>query len=205
MTIGTRMQALLDMVEGDRRARCRALLDQAQSEAAAALAQARALARTQMREAFAEERQRARARIAAAEADLHTRQRIHAQRRIEALLALGWQRLPEALRARWRNDVARARWVRMALDAARASLPRRDSGEWVVTHGADWREAERAALAAALQALPGTALRFVADVRIDAGLRIAAGGNVIDATLAGLLADRDEIGGRLIGELEKSS
>jgi hypothetical protein len=72
----------------------------------------------------------------------------------------------------------------------------------VVTHGADWPPAERDALAAQVQGWGGAAPRFVADARIDAGLRIAAGGNVVDATLAGLLADRDEIGGRLIGELE---
>jgi vacuolar-type H+-ATPase subunit H len=203
MTITTRMQALLDVVEAERSARCRALIEQARSEAAATLGQARAQARTQIRELFADERQRARARIAAAQAELHTRQRLHAQRHVEALLALGWQRLPAALRARWHDGEARASWVRMALDAARAALPQGiDAGDWTATHGEDWPQAEREAFAAQVQGSRGAAPRFATDARIDAGLRIAAGGNGVDATLAGLLADRDEIGGRLIGELE---
>ena len=48
---------------------------------------------------------------------------------------------------------------------------------------------------------PGQRPEAVADERIAAGLRIAAGGNVVDATLTGLLADRDEIGGRLVAGL----
>lgn len=199
MTVRTRMQALLDMVESDREARCRALLDQARAETATLLAQARAQARAQMREAFADERQRARTRIAAAEAELQTRRREHAQRRVEALLVLAWQQLPGVLRQRWRDDAARARWVSMAFEAARAALPR---DAWTVVHGPDWPAAERDALAARCREAVGGAPGFVVDERIDAGLRIGTGGSVVDATLAGLLADRDEIGGRLIGELE---
>lgn len=200
MTVRTRMQALLDMVESDRQARCQALLDQAQAEAAALRAQARAQARTQVREAFAEERQRARTRIAAAEAELQTRRREHAQRRVEALLVRAWQRLPEVLRQRWRDATARARWVRMAFDAAHAALP---PGDWVVTHGLDWPQAERDTLAGLCRDAVGAEPRFVVDERVDAGLRIGIQGSVVDATLTGLLADRDEIGGRLIGELER--
>lgn len=199
MTVRTRMQALLDMVESDRQARCQALLDQARAEAATLLAQARVQARTQMRETFADERQRARSRIAAAEAELQTRRRKHAQRRVEALLARAWQRLPGVLRQRWHDDVARARWVRMAFDAARAALP---PGTWTVVHGPDWPAPEREALAEQCREAVGAAPRFVIDERIDAGLCIGTEGSMVDATLAGLLADRSEIGGRLIGELE---
>jgi hypothetical protein len=202
MTVRTRMQALLDMVESDRRTRCQALLDQARAEAASALEQARAQARTQMRDAFADERQRARSRIAAAQAELQTRRREHAQRRVEALLVLAWQRLPGVLRQRWRDDAARQRWVRMAFDTARSALPH---GTWTVVHGPHWPAAERDALAARCQQAAGAAPRFVVDERIDAGLRIGTEGSVMDATLDGLLADRDEVGGRLIGELEKAA
>jgi hypothetical protein len=202
MTVRTRMQALLDMVESDRRTRCQALLDQARAEAASALAQARAQARTQMRDAFADERQRARSRIAAAEAELQTRRREHAQRRVEALLELAWQRLPGVLRQRWRDDAARQRWARMAFDAARSALPH---GTWTVFHGPHWPAPEREALAAQCHQAVGAAPRFAVDEHIDAGLRIGAEGSVVDATLHGLLADRDEIGGRLIGELEKAA
>ena len=56
----------------------------------------------------------------------------------------------------------------------------------------------RARVAAEVGASPRTR----ADPRIRAGLRIAAGGNVVDGTLDGLLADREEIGARLLHAIE---
>jgi hypothetical protein len=195
VTLHARTQALLDLVEQERAAQCGAIVDEARSQAAALLARTRAESRAAVHQALAEERARARAAIAAAQAELHTRQRLHRQRRLEALLALGWQRLPAALRSRWHDAESRSQWTDHALARARAVLP---STGWVIAHGDGWPEEERDALAARLDAAP----RFTLDARIDAGLRIAAGGNVVDATLAGLLTDRDEIGARLIGLLE---
>ncbi len=55
MTLERRTQALLDLVEDDRRAQCAAIAAQAERQAAAALDQARTEARRRVREAFAEE------------------------------------------------------------------------------------------------------------------------------------------------------
>jgi hypothetical protein len=195
VTLRSRTQALLDLVEQERAAQCGAILDEARSQAAVLQARTRAESRAAVHQALAEERSRTRAAIAAAQAELHTRQRLHAQRRVEALLALGWRRLPEALRTRWDDATSRSQWTEHALALARALLPHTG---WVIAHGDGWPEPERDALAARLDPAP----RFTLDARIDAGLRIAAGGNVVDATLAGLLADRDEIGARLVGLLE---
>ena len=200
MTVDGRMQALLDLVEADRARRCRALHDQARGEAATALAAARDQARAQLRATFAEERQRAAQRLAAARAELQTHRRLQAQRRTEALLALAWQRLPAVLADRWQQPDTRQAWVQAALAGARAALPA--TAAWTVRHPADWPEVERARLAAALQAdgLPAPACQATAG--LAAGLKITAAGNVVDATIPGLLADRDDIGGRLIGLLE---
>lgn len=195
MSVAERMQALLALVEQDRHAQCTAIVADARAQADALLAQARRESRAAAHEALAEERARAKAAIAAARAELHTRQRLHRQRQVESLLALAWQRLPETLRARWRDSTSRAAWIELALARARSTLPR---SEWQIAFGPNGPEDERQRLAQQL----GTAPRFTLDERIDAGLRIAAAGNVIDATLAGLLADRDEIGGRLIAELD---
>lgn len=200
MTVQQREQALLDLVEADRHARCTALLDEARSQARTLLARADADARAHVKQAFADESERARATLDAARAELQTRQRLHAQRHMEALLALGWRQLPEALRARWADASTRAQWIEHALTQARASL---GACGWTLHHGSTWPDAEREALAPRLVAQTGTAPSFVFDPRIDAGLRLAAGGNVVDATLTGLLADRDEIGGRLVGLLEQ--
>ena len=200
MTLAARTQALLDVVERDRAARCEAILAEARAAADALLAQARERARHRVHEAFAEERMRARSALAAARADLHTRRRLHEQRRVESLLALGWQRLPDVLKARWSDAAARARWVEHACASAAALLPQ---GPWHIAHGAGWPDAERVALATRLQCELGAAPRIEPAEHIDAGLRIAAAGNVVDATLAGLLADREEIGSRLVGLLEE--
>jgi hypothetical protein len=199
MTLERRMQALLDLVESDRAQRCAEVIEQARTQARSALAQARAQARAQMREVFAEERERAATRVAAAQADLQTRRRLALQHREEALLALAWQRLPAALQARWRDTALRQRWIEAALQAARTALP---AGCWTISHAPDWPAGEAAAFAERVQSHAGQAPLLRSDSAIPAGLRLAADGNAIDATLAGLLADRDEIGGRLIGLLD---
>jgi hypothetical protein len=195
MTLDTRSRALLDLVEQDRVTQCNTILGQAQAQAATLQAQARADARMRVREAFAAERQRAQARIAAARATLQTQRRLHAQRQAAAWLARAWQRLPQALRARWRDDAARNGWVATAIDQAQRLLP---SGRWRIVYGGAWPEGERQALAERMQRDHATQLAFEVDASIDAGLRVVSGGNRLDATLAGLLADRDEIGARLL-------
>jgi hypothetical protein len=237
MSLAARTQALLDLVERERAQQCQALLDEARRAAATQRASSRAEARQRVREAFAEERARCAARLAAAHADLRTRRRAQAQRHLEAMLALAWRELPEALAARWQDADARGAWAAAALANARRALtagaaarpaavpvsvpvsvpasasvsvpvsasatapstqPTFTPAEaWQVTHAPGWPERERAACH-----MPHAKLNFVCDDTLRAGLRIAAGGNVLDATLAGLLADRAEIGGRLVGALE---
>jgi len=198
MTLQQRTQALLDLVEQDRHARCTEVIAQAERQAAATLAQARAEARRRMREAFAEERSRASARVAAARAELQTRHRLHEQQQAAAWLAVGWQGLPPALRQRWTDAAARQQWADAALhEATRVLAP----GRWRIVHAPGWPAHEREALAAGLPAAPATTADFVEDPALAAGLRVVADGNVVDATLGGLLADREAIGARLLGEL----
>ncbi len=200
MTLEQRTQGLLDLVESERRARSDAIVGEARSRAFALVAQAHAGARARMREAYAEERQRAQARVAAALANLQTRRRLHEQQRSAALLALAWQRLPEALRSRWRDAGLRQLWVDAAVAEARRLLP---PGPWRVVHATDWPACEQQAFVARLARDPGVSPELVADSGIDAGLRIVAGGNVVDATLAGLVVDRDEIAAKLLRQLEQ--
>ncbi len=202
MTLAQRTQALLDVVEDDRRTQCTAIVTGARQQAAAALAQARAEARARVREAFAEERARARARVAAARAELQTRRRLHEQEQASAWLTLGWQRLLPALRQRWADAAARQQWVDAALaEAGRVLAP----GGWNIVHAPGWPMAEREAVALRLQAQAAAAPSFTEHAGLEAGLRIVAGRNVVDATLGGLTADREAIGAGLLGELGASS
>lgn len=202
MTIERRTQALLDLVEGDRSMQCEGILDEARARAAALLAQAHADARIRMREAFADERQRAHERVAAARATLQTRRRLHEQQRAAAMLALCWRHLPDALQQRWREPALRQRWVDAIMTAARHALPR---GPWRIVHGPDWPQAERQPLCALLAHDLESAPTLVADPGIAAGLKVTAGGNVVDGTLAGLLDDRVDVGAQLLRHLEEST
>lgn len=200
MSVDRQTQALLALVEADRARKCDAILAEAKARAQALLDEAHAAARERIRAAFAEERARCDERVAAARANLQTRRRLALQRRAAALLAEGWRRLPEALVRRWGQPETRAAWVADVVAAARERLPRTG---WRITHAHGWPDAERAALAGELTAALAAAPEFVLDPDARAGLRIAAGGNVIDGTQAGLTADRAEIGARLLQLLEQ--
>lgn len=201
MTIERRTQALLDLVEDDRRVQCESILDEARKRATALRAQAHADARIRMRETFAEERQRSQARVAAAQATFQTRRRLHEQRRATEMLALGWRRLPEALLAHWDDPASRQAWVDAIVAMAQRALPRTT---WRIAHGPDWPIAEQQSLTTRITGAPDMAPTLVADHGITAGLRITAGGNVVDGTLAGLLDDRVEVGAQLLRHLEQA-
>lgn len=200
MTLEGHVQALLDLVEADRTAKCEAIECDAAARAAAALAIARTDARTRMRSAFADERKRRDARVAGAQARLQTHRRLHDQRRAAALLLAGWQRLPELLAARWREPQSRRGWVERVVGEARAALPR---AAWRIVYAPGWAEDERNALAAALARDLGASPQLVLDASARAGLKVIAEGNVMDGTLPGLLADRSEIGAKLLQRLEQ--
>jgi hypothetical protein len=195
------MQALLDLVEADRARQCAELLGEARARAAAVHEQAHREARERMRQAFAEQRQRRADQLAAAQARLATHRRLHEQQRTAALLALARQRLPLELQSLWQGAETRRAWVAGTLAAARQRLP---MGAWRVVHAADWSVAECAPAADEL-ARAGTTLVFAADPDIAAGLKVMAAGNVIDGTLAGLLAGRADFESRLLRLLEAGS
>jgi hypothetical protein len=155
-----------------------------------------------VRGAFAEERARAAAGVAAARARLATRRRLYEQQRASALLAAGLARLPGVLRDAWRDDALRAEWVDAVVASALSALPRT---AWRIAHPQAWPAAERDAVAARLAQALAPPPSFAEDAAIDAGMRISAGGNVIDGTLAGIVADRGAIGARLLGLLESAS
>jgi vacuolar-type H+-ATPase subunit H len=202
MTIERRTQALLDLVDEHRRTQVDAIVAAAREQAAALLAQARAEARQQVRDLFAEERERAAAKVAAAQARLQTQRRLHQQRQASAWLALAWRRLPQALRERWNDPLGRRQWVQMALARAGEVL---QPGRWQFDYAPDWPADERQALVQHLAAESGIVAECSADASLGAGLRIVAAGNVVDATLAGLTADRSEIGARLLVEPEAAA
>ncbi len=190
-------QALLDLVEAARARACAQIDGDAAAIVQAVRAQARAQALQRIRSTFEEQRQRQHDRLAAARARLATQRRLHAQQHTSELLGLAWAQLPGELQALWQQPATRAAWAAQALAAARKSLP---PGAWRITHAPGWPQTEQQACVDAAGA--GVALKFEADAGIAAGLKIAAGGNVVDAALSGLLADRGDFEARLLRRLE---
>ena len=195
-------QALLDLVEADRQQQCAQALGQAHARATAQQAQARAEARGRMRQLFAEQRARRHEAIAAARARLATQRRLHEQQRTAALLRLAWQQLPAELHALWQQPAMRTAWVDKVLAAAREHMPQ---GGWRIVHAADWPPAEQRVLAEQPGSSGLAAPVFEADASMAAGLKVVAGGNVINGSLAALLADRADFEARLLRRLEGSS
>ena len=202
MTLERRVETLLELVEADRVRQSEAILGSARGEVAAIRKQAHAEARSRMHKAFAEERDRSEARIAAARANVQTQNRIAQQQRARTLLAAGLARLPAELLRRWHEPEARRAWLASLAAGAVAALPRTP---WRVTHPPEWPSAERAEFSARLEDQVGVQPQFTGDTRIRAGLRIAAGNNVVDGTIDGLLAAGNEIGARLLHAIEDAS
>jgi len=199
VTLELRTQALLDLVTADRVRRCDAILGEARQRAAQTLAAAHQKARQRMREAFDEERHRFAAGVGAARAGLETHRRLHEQRRSAELLAAGLAKLPQTLCDRWQQCPTRKQWVNGVVAEARAVLPREP---WRIEHAAGLTDDERDAIAASLADVCATPPEFVANAALRAGMKITAAGNVVDAALAGLVADRVEIGASLLKHLE---
>lgn len=200
MTLEQRTRALLDLVETHRAARCEELLSAARAKAQVIRNEAYREARTRLREALAQERERAAREIALAQAQFNTRVRQYRQREANVLLREGGNRLPDELARRWRDPPARARWAESILAHAAALLTQ---GQWEVRHPPDWLAAERERSAQALAPRLRGAVRFTPDPAIGAGLRVQAGHNVVDGSLAGLLVDRAAIEARLLVHIEE--
>jgi hypothetical protein len=214
MNVEESAKILLTLVESYRNQECREAIDKARAEAAEVLRRAWRRERDHLHTSVEAERSRARALIQAARAERTTRERTSGDRLNADLLALAWPHLRALLAARWRDAVGRDAWVAVALGQALEALP---AGSWTVRHAPDWVAPEaagpcvavvaklRARLAAKPQAKSSdgevAALRFLADPTLAAGLIVKGGAAVLDASLDGLMADRQQLEARFLALL----
>ena len=194
MKLSDRAEALVALVESDSAARRKAVLDPAAAQARELLRHARRNARMRVATAIGEERAAYTSRVEGAQARLDTARRMAEQRRMRALAADGWERLAPAMAARWKDEAGRHAWVGAALEHALALL---SAPRWSIRSNGDWSAEERARTASELSAR-GIAIAFEDDASIAAGLVITGGKVEVDASLAGLLADRLAVQGRLL-------
>jgi hypothetical protein len=195
------MQALLALLEEDRKRQCDALIADAQARARSVVQQAQRDARARMRAVFAEERQRLDEQIKAAAARLQTERRLSDQERLAQLLRLAWQVLPGALLERWQDPGRRRKWVAQVIDSALRLLPH---DRWTLNVAPGWPAEEREQTLRSVASRLGYAPSCNELAAFQAGLLITAAGNRLDATLGGLLADRPAIEARLLDYLERN-
>jgi hypothetical protein len=186
-------QALLDLIAADRDQRCAEIEQSARRQAAELLRQAHAQARERVLGGLREARLRARQRIDAAAAQRQSRLRLAQQDSASDFLARAMALLPAALSARWQQRETRLRWVRQALLQARECLP---CSDWQIEHAPGLMSDDIAALDE--HDMPPFRRNFETNPQLDAGLRIHGNGNCVDASLTGLLADRDSLAASLL-------
>jgi len=190
-----KVQHLLDVVAKHRDEQCKALRAAAEAEVKALLRTAWREARARVHNDNAETRQMVAQQLASHEAQQQTRLRQQRQARDANLLVAARAALQAALLQRWQQPQSRQLWCDALVDAAAATL---DGKEWTVEHPADWPMKENEELLARIKTLCGKTPHLQANTDLDAGLRICAGGTCMDATLDGLLCDRERIDAELL-------
>lgn len=192
---------LLREIEQQTEQECRAVTAVAEREARTLVSEARRSARRRAHDAIEELRNDRLRRLDRAKAKIETDARQHAQRSAIALIERAWPLLGEALLARWRDKAERLVWATAVARCARKQIR---AVEWVVEHPTGWGEDEKENFRR-LRDAEGAKLSFVADPNLAAGIRIKAGGAVLDATPEGLLADRSAVAGLLLADADREA
>jgi hypothetical protein len=193
--LGSKVQHLLDLVLQHRDEKCAAIRETAQAEAKALLHAARREARERLHNDIIETRRLVERTLASLEAQRQTRQRKQHQAEDGVLLITARAGLQTALLQRWQQPAARRRWCEELVNAAVTTL---EGKAWAVEHPADWPLSEQDALRDRINSLCGKTPRLQANADISAGLRICAADTCLDATIDGLLHDRERIDGELL-------
>lgn len=191
------VESLLSLIERERRRRCEELENDGRNRIRTMLRETRARARIKLSEAVQYERSRLQEALQRSTAAMETRRAAVEHTRTQEMLARAWARLPQALVTRWMNPESRRRWCQGALLEASARL-REQHWRIDVAPGPD--ETEKRELLRVADRDGAGAHTLHVQPELTAGLRIVAGGAVLDASLAGLLSDRASIAARLVAE-----
>jgi hypothetical protein len=195
--LDTQAEALLRQVTDDRERRCAALRAAAESQAQQIVRSARAEARSNVHKAVAQERTRLDLGIrqATARADIEARRR--ERQKSAELLEQMWAAIVNVLERRWREPALRRAWIDAVVALAGTLLPGR---AWLIESGSDWTEQERAELADRARKRGAGTVEYSLHAAMPAGLRIRADSVLVDATVPGLLVQREAIEAAFLAE-----
>lgn len=197
----TQTEALLRRVSREQESRALVIRKGAEEQSRAIVVRARQEARARLRQAIEEERRQIERAIGERRAALDTAARRADQATLRALIERAWERLPQAVAARWQDPASCEQWIAAACACASRSLLRQAS--YVVEIDADCSAAvgETASVRLRTAGLEPVEVRTVAG--LGAGLRIRGGGACVDATVAGLLASREQVEAELLAEFDR--
>ncbi len=196
--VDVQLRAMLDGIEQDLAQRREAMLEEARREAHSRLRESRRQARQRMSAAVTEAREQWYDSLRRARAALAARLRHKQQELDREQLQHGERELRDALAARWQDAAARREWAEVLLQDALERLPRE---RWLVTYPATLAASEAQALLAA--AGPDVVLESEPDADLEAGFRLHCAEACIDMSIAGLLAQSEEIAGELLAEIRR--
>lgn len=192
--LDAQVDAMSQRVNQDRDQRCAQLHADVMSQVQAILHSARREARTSVRDAVSRERKQGEQalRQAQAKAQLEGRQRDQQQAR--TMLEEMWAALAGVLETRWAEPLCRNSWLQSAIRQAQILLGDR---VWRIEYGTGWSpEALNE-----LHKLVPHETQMLCDLEIRAGIRIKTEGACLDATVAGLLASRQQIESEFLAQL----
>ncbi len=196
--VDAQVRAMLEGIRQDLDSRRGEMLAEAGKQARALLVNARRQARARVSQAVAEERDQRDRSLQRAGASLASRIRRKQQALDKDQLVLGHERLREALTRRWADPAARADWAAALLGEARALL---SNSTWQIEYPADMDAGEAARLLES--GASGARVELAPAADIQAGFRLRHDDAQLDMSVAGLLAQVDEMAGELLAEIHR--
>lgn len=194
------LRSVLDALGAQQDNRCREIESAATRKAEQLLAETRHRMRERVHRAVTEERQRRETAVLESRHRIETASRRRVQAHYRDFLQDAMPLLQAALEQRWRDTETRRSWCEMLLGEAADRLP---AERWSIEHPDDWSGGDTRWLAEAFAARDLPRPELVADADIVAGLRVRLGPACLDATLDGLLANRDAAEARLLAAWER--
>ncbi|KAB2911559.1 MAG: hypothetical protein F9K29_22250 [Hyphomicrobiaceae bacterium] len=195
-------EALLNEVEQQVDAECRAITEAAEREAEAIVAAAHARARTRVHDAIVAMRREGARQLRQAEAQRSMRERMREEARMAEMLKRAFPWLAAAVLQRWQAPDGRRRWIEAVAGSARERLV---GGAWTVEHPGAWSAEDGRYFLSAVGGTNAEAIRFETCSDIKAGLRVRTTGAVLDATQEALLGNRPVVEALLLAELTRAT
>lgn len=193
--IDAQVHRLLEIVDDYQKQQCEELLVKAKEQAGQVVRNTYRSARKRLRTHIQEDRQQLDQSLAAVRAKRHTFMMQQKHQGSQKFLQDCWKLLSTKLEQRWNNFEYRQQWAKTVVDIALLALP---DTEWQIEHVDGWEQSEQKQLMQYLSGQSQINVEFKAVQDINTGLRISAGGAVVDGTLEGLLSDRVRIESEII-------